>query len=154
MSFACAKRLNNNVVFAIWLLQLIMLYIIKWMLLTWKCDDFEIFWFNLKRKRRQRNDDLISLKSKMKNCLIFSKQSVSESRMNFLKKKLILWSKLRKRRSERKSKRKMKLTLLWRLKMNMKRNYLWIVWRLRSLENNASNVHLKTKIKIKIKFIK
>ena len=127
VSFACAKMSNNDIVFATWLLRLIMSHIIKWTSSTRKCDDFEIFWFNLKRKRKQRNDDSISLKLKIKNYLIFSKQSVSESKINFSKKKLTFRSKLRKNRNEKTLKWRIKLTLLRRSKINIKWNRLWIV---------------------------
>ena len=154
VSFACAKRLNNDVTFATWLLRLIMSHIIERTSSTRKCNDFKIFWFNLKKERKQRNDDSISLKLKTKNYLIFSRQNVSKSKMNFSRKQLIFRSKLRKNRNEKKLKWKMKLTLLRQLKMNMKRNRSWIVWWLRSFESNALNVYLKVKTKIKIKFIK
>ena len=127
VSPACAKRSNNDIAFTTWLLRLIMSHIIKQMSSTRKCDDFKIFWFNLKKERRQWNDDSISLKSKTKNCSIFSKQSVSESKMNFLKKKLILRPKLRRKRNERTSEQRMKLTPLRQLKMNMRRNCSWII---------------------------
>ena len=152
--FACAKMSSNDVTFATWLLRLIMSHIIARMSLTRKCDDFKIFWFNLRRKRRQRNDDLISLKSRTRNCSIFSKQSVSKSRINFLKKQLTFRSNLQKSRNKRKLKWRMKLTSLRRLRMSMRRNRSWIVWWLRLFENNASNTRLKIKIKTKIKFIK
>ena len=154
VSLACAKKSNNDVAFATWLLRLIMSHIIERTSSTRKCDDFETFWFNLRRERKQRNDDSISLKSKMRNCLIFSKQNVLKSRMSFLKRKLTSRSKLRRKRNKRTSEWKMKLTPLRRLKMNIRRNRSWIVWRLRSFENSASNARLKTKTKTKIKFIK
>ena len=59
----------------------------------------------------------------MKNCLIFSKQNVLKLKMHFLKKKLTFQSKLRKKRNEKILKRKIKLTLLQRLKINMRQNH-------------------------------
>ena len=44
--------------------------------------------------------------------------------MNSLKRKLTFRLKLQRKRNEKTLKRKMKLTLLRRLKMNMKQNYL------------------------------
>ena len=126
VSFVCAKKSNNDVAFATWLLRLIMSHIIARTSSTRKCDNFEISWFNLKKKQKQRSDGSISLKLRIKNCLIFSKQSVSELRMSFSRKQLTSRSKLQRHWNERKLKRKMKLTSLRQLKMNMKRNYLWI----------------------------
>ena len=49
---------------------------------------------------------------------------MSKSRMNSLKKQLTFRSELRRSRNKRKLKRRMMLTSLQRLKMNMKQNHL------------------------------
>ena len=154
VSLACAKKSNNDVALATWLLRLIMSHIIARTPSTRKYDDFKIFWFNLRRERRQQSGDSISLKLRTRNYLIFSRQSVSKSRMSFSKKQLTFRSKLRRSWSEKRSKRKITLTSLRRLRMNMKRNRLWITWWLRSLESNASSARLRARTKTRTKFIK